>query len=91
MTAHYTVQFVLDLLGNFRVLVTVKMKAVRLNKPGPPEDLDFTDTAPLPIRRRGELLVKLHATSVNPIDCKLRLFPGFILNKPKVRTVRVSG
>ena len=60
------------------------MKAIRLLKPGPAEDLEITTEAPLPVRRRGEVLVKVHATSVNPVDCRLRSLPSVLLAKPKV-------
>lgn len=47
------------------------MKAVRVHNYGGPEVLHFED-APRPTPDRGELLVKVHAASVNPIDWKIR-------------------
>src|SRR5215471_2339159 len=47
------------------------MKAVRVHTYGGPEVLRFED-APRPTPGSGELLVKVHAASVNPIDWKVR-------------------
>ena len=60
------------------------MKAVRVSKPGPPEDLEIATQVPIPIRHAGEVLVRMHATSVNPLDTKIRTLPSFMINKPKV-------
>jgi NADPH:quinone reductase-like Zn-dependent oxidoreductase len=43
------------------------MKAVRVHNYGGPEVLRFED-APCPAPTSGELMVRVHATSVNPID-----------------------
>lgn len=48
-----------------------KMKAVRVHNYGGPEVLRFED-APRPTPISGELLVRVHAASVNPIDWKAR-------------------
>ena len=47
------------------------MKAVRFHSYGGPEVLVYED-APKPEPAAGEVLVKVHATSVNPIDWKIR-------------------
>lgn len=47
------------------------MKAVRFHAYGTPEVLVYED-APKPEPAAGEVLVKVHATSVNPIDWKIR-------------------
>ena len=47
------------------------MKAVRVHNYGWPDVLRFED-APRPTPGSGELLVKVHAASVNPIDWKVR-------------------
>src|SRR5207245_11381921 len=47
------------------------MKAVRMHNYGGPEVLRFED-APRPTPASGELLVRVHAASVNPIDWKVR-------------------
>ena len=47
------------------------MKAVRFHTYGAPEVLVYEDV-PKPEPAAGEILVKVHATSVNPIDWKIR-------------------
>jgi NADPH:quinone reductase-like Zn-dependent oxidoreductase len=47
------------------------MKAVRIHSYGNPEVLVYED-APRPVPGPGEVLVKVKATSVNPIDWKIR-------------------
>src|SRR2546430_13953767 len=47
------------------------MKAVRVHNYGRPEVLQFED-APRPTPGSGELLIRVHAASVNPIDWKVR-------------------
>src|SRR5947207_2814147 len=46
------------------------MKAIRIHAYGGPEQLRYED-APTPKPRDGEVLVRVHATSVNPWDLKL--------------------
>ncbi len=47
------------------------MKAIVLHEFGPPKNLQYEDV-PDPIPAEGEVLIRLAATSVNPIDYKLR-------------------
>jgi NADPH:quinone reductase-like Zn-dependent oxidoreductase len=47
------------------------MKAVRFHEYGGPEVLKYED-APKPEAAAGEVLVRVHATSVNPVDWKIR-------------------
>jgi len=47
------------------------VKAVRINNYGGPEVLNYED-APRPQPGEGEVLIRVHATSVNPIDWKVR-------------------
>src|SRR3982075_3112199 len=49
----------------------MRMKAIRIHRFGGPEVLDLED-APVPQPRENELLVRIHAASVNPVDCKIR-------------------
>ena len=47
------------------------MKAVRIHKYGGPEVLLFED-APRPVPGSGEVLIRVHAAGVNPVDWKIR-------------------
>lgn len=49
----------------------VILKAVRIHRFGGPEVLEL-DEVPVPHPARNELLVRIHAASVNPIDYKIR-------------------
>ena len=75
------------------------MKAVVLHEYGPPKNLKYED-APDPVPAEGEVLVRLAATSVNPIDYKMRSgaakghypvqFPA-ILGRDIAGTIRTLG
>jgi NADPH:quinone reductase-like Zn-dependent oxidoreductase len=45
------------------------MKAIQVNEYGGPEQLKFVDL-PKPVATRGHVVVRVHATSFNPIDSK---------------------
>ncbi len=47
------------------------MKAVRIHAYGGPDVLTYED-APRPTAGAGEVLIRVHATSVNPFDCAVR-------------------
>jgi len=51
------------------------MKAVRIHQYGGPEVLTYED-APEPAPKENELLVRVHAAGVNPVDCKTRAGRG---------------
>ena len=51
------------------------MKVIRMHRFGGPEVLELEDV-PVPQPRENELLVRIHAASVNPIDYKIR--PGAV-------------
>ena len=47
------------------------MKAIRIHGFGDPEVLELDDV-PIPLPGEGELLVRIRAASVNPVDYKIR-------------------
>jgi len=47
------------------------MKAVRIHEYGGPEVLRYED-APCPVPGKGEVLVRIHAAAINPLDWKIR-------------------
>ena len=47
------------------------MKAVRIHAFGGPEELRYED-APRPVPKPGEVLIRIHASAVNPADWKFR-------------------
>ena len=47
------------------------MKAIRIHQYGGPGVLTFED-APQPVPAPDEILIRVVATSINPIDCKIR-------------------
>jgi len=69
------------------------MKAVRIHSYGGVEVLDYED-APRPTPGDGEVLVRVHATSVNPFDCAARagyLHSYFNYTFPLILGTDVSG
>src|ERR1700683_4152767 len=47
------------------------MKAARIHEYGAPEVLRYED-APRPVPGAGEVLVRVHAAAINPVDWKIR-------------------
>jgi len=69
------------------------MKAIRIHTYGGPEVLQYED-APRPQIKKGEVLVRVHAAGVNPLDWKVRsgLLNGSIPHKlPLIPGWDVSG
>lgn len=69
---------------------TSTMRAMVIKQQGPPSVLQLVSDFPKPVRKAGELLVKVTATSVNPIDWKTRegkQVPKMFMTFPKVRPV----
>src|SRR6204780_5805533 len=70
------------------------MKAVRLYEYGGPENLKYEDNVPEPVLSDDSVLVESSATSVNPIDWKIRSGArqkDFPLNLPAILGKDVSG
>jgi NADPH:quinone reductase-like Zn-dependent oxidoreductase len=71
-----------------------EMKAVRLHRYGGPENLIHEDHVPAPALRPDAVLVEAWATSVNPIDWKIRSGArqkDFPLALPAILGIDVSG
>jgi NADPH:quinone reductase-like Zn-dependent oxidoreductase len=69
------------------------MKAIRMHSYGGPEVLRYED-APRPQIRKGEVLIRVHAAGVNPLDWKVRagLLNGSVQHKlPLIPGWDVSG
>lgn len=64
------------------------MKAVRIHEYGGPEVLRFED-APRPEPGPGELLIRVHAAGVNPVDWKVR--QGFAKERLKYKMPFIPG
>ena len=68
------------------------MKAIRVHRFGGPEVLQHEDV-PRPAPRKGEVLVRVHAAGVNPVDWKIRsgAAKGFNPKLPQIPGFDVSG
>src|ERR1700690_3906414 len=64
------------------------MKAVRVHEYGGPEVLKYED-APRPTAGAGEVLIRVHATSVNPVDWKVRA--GYLQQMMKYKMPMIPG
>ena len=68
------------------------MRAVVLDQFGSPDVLTLRDDVDVREPRRGEVLVRVHATSVNPVDTKIREQGGrYGIEPPVVLGYDVSG
>src|SRR5260221_209836 len=59
------------LIGELASATSQTMKAIRIHRYGGPEALQYED-APRPQPQAGEVLIRVHAAGVNPIDWKVR-------------------
>lgn len=66
------------------------MRAICMERFGEPDVLVEREL-PVPEPGIGEVLVRVHATSVNPLDAQLRRTPGFGIEPPAVLGADVSG
>ena len=64
------------------------MKAVRVHEYGGPEVLKYED-APKPQAGPGEVLIRVHAASVNPVDWKVR--QGYLQQMMKYKMPMIPG
>ena len=68
--------------------IIATMKAIVYRKHGPPSVLELVKDWPVPSPRKGEVLVRMKATSVNPVDFQMRSGMNiikFVCKLPKVR------
>lgn len=63
-----------------------EMRAAVLPRFGPPSVVRVEQGWPTPVRQRGQVLVQVHCSSVNPIDCKTRagIWTRFLCPLPMV-------
>jgi NADPH:quinone reductase-like Zn-dependent oxidoreductase len=68
------------------------MKAIRIHSFGGPEVLQL-DEIPAPVAGEGELLIEVHAASINPVDTKIRggKFPRFQPALPAILGRDIAG
>ena len=68
------------------------MKAIEFSKFGPPSVLQLRTDYPKPICSSKEVLIKIHAASINPADTAMRSgnFMAALLKKPNVRKTSVE-
>lgn len=59
----------------FAFYILINMKAIILSAIGSTDNLKFKDI-PIPVLQNGEVLVKVHAISINPVDAKTRAGGG---------------
>jgi NADPH:quinone reductase-like Zn-dependent oxidoreductase len=64
------------------------MKAIRIHEYGGPEALQYED-APRPTPASGDVLIRVHATSVNPVDIAIR--NGFFKERMKYKLPMIPG
>src|SRR5512134_3378637 len=63
-------------------MMTQLMKAVRIHRYGEPEVLVYED-APRPDPQEDELLIRVHAAGINPVDWKTRSGRGVATRLPE--------
>lgn len=68
--------------------VAQSMKAVRVHEYGGPEVLRYED-APRPLPGAGEVLVRVHAAALNPLDWKIRA--GYVKNWLRYNLPMIPG
>lgn len=75
-----------QLASTRRVELPKTMRAAAYAKHGGPDVLYIDEGMPTPKLKSGEVMVKVHATCVNPVDVKLRAYsvPNFIIPLPKI-------
>jgi len=72
---------------------TATMRAVRYREHGGPSVLELESSVPRPVPRKGQILVAVEYSSINPCDFKFRrnYAPSFIVPKPKIPGADIAG
>jgi len=70
--------------------MSIDMKAVLLDKPGPPSSLRIGE-ADIPVPGKEEALVRVYATSLNPVDYKVASQGYHLWGYPHILGVDVAG
>src|SRR5487761_23151 len=73
--------------------MTITMQAIRIHRYGGPEELKL-EQSPRPVPQAGEVLVRVYAAGVNPIDWKIRqgLMKDFQpVTFPSILGIEVAG
>lgn len=73
-----------------RAQISIHMKAVFLDKPGPPFSLRIGE-ADIPVPGKEEALVRVYATSLNPVDYKVVSQGYHLWRYPHILGVDVAG
>src|SRR5215212_6049047 len=68
-----------------------RMTAIRMHEFGPPGVLKVETDVPRPVAGEGEILVRVHAAAVNPIDWKIRASRNPLMKLPYTPGFDVSG
>ncbi|KAF9346129.1 hypothetical protein BGX26_002390 [Mortierella sp. AD094] len=81
-------------MATFAPSLPKTIKSIQYTAPGKPSDvLSFNEAAPLPTVTGSNVLVKVHASALNPVDWKLMKggIPRFIMPKIKVPSLDIAG
>jgi NADPH:quinone reductase-like Zn-dependent oxidoreductase len=70
-----------------------KMRALVYETHGDVEVLKLKDDVPRPVPREDQVLIRVHASALNPVDFKVRRnpVPDFIVPKPKISGQDLAG
>lgn len=69
------------------------MRAIQFERFGPAREVLHLVDLPVPAKKKGEVIIKVYSTSINPVDWKTRkgLVPSFLVRTPKTPGGDVAG